>query len=666
MLPKRGFPSFWERMQVANSASPAGKTHESEAATLTPPGHGAGAQPNADITALTDSDDFLLELAQALGGLAALRPVDSIEAAIEGLAGKRRAQLLVVDARDANTAFEAVKAAATRAPHVVVLVFAPEAAQAAIAAALRGLAVFALLPTPIDARGAHALLERALTEAAARKDADHSTAAAGDALAAPLAPQGARPGPRLAAAAAAVLVALAAGAYWMVAANRDGASPAPAPARAALPEPAATPSPGVDLSIVDGKVDDLLEKARAAMRARHYTDPVGDNALLYYRSAAAADPASGEAKDGLQRVAGVLGDRFEEAMTGAHLNEAALTLTQIKAAVPNYDRLASYSQQLATAAAARQRADLARRQADADAERLAGLVADRIRGGKLVDGDDSAKAYVEQLQKSAAANAATARALHDFAAACLHKARDAALANDKAGEDRWIGEARRAGSTAAELTAFQRDVAGARIKAAQADGDRLAQLARQRMRDGSLTAPAKDSAAYYLGAIRASDAGYPGLASMSHDLAEKLIARARAAVSAGKSADDDLAAAKVFGADPQEILAVRQQKAAAKPADGSSAPPSSFAARLKLVRAVQPIYPDRALERRIGGTVIVKFTVDARGYTRDVGVVKATPPGMFEHAAIDAVRQWRYAPVLVDGKAVAVPADILVRFKPPK
>ena len=48
------------------------------------------------------------------------------------------------------------------------------------------------------------------------------------------------------------------------------------------------PQPVID-SLIKGKVDDLLEKARLAMRERRYSEPAGDNALVYYRSAAAAD-----------------------------------------------------------------------------------------------------------------------------------------------------------------------------------------------------------------------------------------------------------------------------------------------------------------------------------------------------------------------------------------
>ena len=58
--------------------------------------------------------------------------------------------------------------------------------------------------------------------------------------------------------------------------------------------------------------------------------------------------------------------------------------------------------------------------------------------------------------------------------------------------------------------------------------------------------------------------------------------------------------------------------------------------------------------------------VDKRGATRDVRVVEATSPGVFDQAAITAVRSWRYQPMLVNGSAVEVPVTTRVRFELPK
>ena len=73
-------------------------------------------------------------------------------------------------------------------------------------------------------------------------------------------------------------------------------------------------------------------------------------------------------------------------------------------------------------------------------------------------------------------------------------------------------------------------------------------------------------------------------------------------------------------------------------------PPAS-SARAPCRRSIRA----NALPQQISGSVVVQYTVDARGETRDVRVVEATPPGVFDKAAINAVRHWRYAPTLVNG-----------------
>ncbi len=79
-----------------------------------------------------------------------------------------------------------------------------------------------------------------------------------------------------------------------------------------------------------------------------------------------------------------------------------------------------------------------------------------------------------------------------------------------------------------------------------------------------------------------------------------------------------------------------------------------------------PDYPPSAMQQHIAGNVVIEYTVDVRGETRDIHVVEATPPGVFDQAAINAVRRWRYTPVLVNGSPVEVPTRTRVRFELPK
>ena len=163
---------------------------------------------------------------------------------------------------------------------------------------------------------------------------------------------------------------------------------------------------------------------------------------------------------------------------------------------------------------------------------------------------------------------------------------------------------------AADISAFQRDLTNAALKATQAESERNLQAARDRMRDGRLSDPAQDSAAFYLTQVQASDPNNPALADAGHELAAKFLDRARTAVAAGKPADADLAQARHWGADPKDLQAVQQQAA---PRNAGMPDAATLAASLKRLRTTPPEYPaeraraarggfgDRAVHRRCQG-----------------------------------------------------------------
>ncbi|MET1254872.1 energy transducer TonB [Aliikangiella maris] len=69
---------------------------------------------------------------------------------------------------------------------------------------------------------------------------------------------------------------------------------------------------------------------------------------------------------------------------------------------------------------------------------------------------------------------------------------------------------------------------------------------------------------------------------------------------------------------------------------------------------VAPIYPRRALSRGIEGYVIVEFTVTKQGSVRDPVVVEAEPEGIFNQAAVEAAKKFKYKPRVIDGVASEV------------
>ena len=78
------------------------------------------------------------------------------------------------------------------------------------------------------------------------------------------------------------------------------------------------------------------------------------------------------------------------------------------------------------------------------------------------------------------------------------------------------------------------------------------------------------------------------------------------------------------------------------PGDGDAVP---------LVR-LAPRFPERALRSGTEGRVLVEFSVDRVGRVRNAFVVVAEPPGVFDRAALEAIRGWRYSPRIVNGRAV--------------
>ncbi len=70
---------------------------------------------------------------------------------------------------------------------------------------------------------------------------------------------------------------------------------------------------------------------------------------------------------------------------------------------------------------------------------------------------------------------------------------------------------------------------------------------------------------------------------------------------------------------------------------------------LAIVR-VLPRYPSRALSRGIEGWVLLEFSIDQLGQAIDPVVVEADPPGVFNRSAVNAVKRWKYRPMVEDGK----------------
>jgi len=90
-----------------------------------------------------------------------------------------------------------------------------------------------------------------------------------------------------------------------------------------------------------------------------------------------------------------------------------------------------------------------------------------------------------------------------------------------------------------------------------------------------------------------------------------------------------------------------------KPGDGVSTP--------RLVKRVYPQYSADALRRKVKGSVTLRCVVDRDGLPTRLEVIKPLDEDL-DRAALDALKQWRFAPGEKDGKAVLVQIDVMFAF----
>jgi TonB family protein len=82
----------------------------------------------------------------------------------------------------------------------------------------------------------------------------------------------------------------------------------------------------------------------------------------------------------------------------------------------------------------------------------------------------------------------------------------------------------------------------------------------------------------------------------------------------------------------------------------------------KLIKRVHPVYPADLKEQEITGTVMLRAVISTTGETLNPEVVNTVDPGLAQ-AALDAFRQWRYSPTLLNGQPVEVAITATMGFE---
>ena len=391
-----------------------------------------------------------------------------------------------------------------------------------------------------------------------------------------------------------------AGGLWALTHGERRSAPAAAAGMPAADTAARAPDPRTAVTSTD---KEILARAAQALAANRLVAPSGDNALELYLQELARNPANDEARSGIAALRERLLARAQNALLEERLEEAAAAIETARRAGADLGRVVLLTAELAKARAqVKASADSAHTKAQAEADGTSPVSDPAERSAALA---------VQRLQ-----DGRLLEPENDSALFYVQQALKSDPANDAAARAREA-------LALALLSAAHGAIDRSDFKAAAGWLDAA---------DGVASATNVDNLRHRLAdAERRAKAADPAAATMEHP------SRHDGAGTDGEH--DDTAAPQA--SSPNEVL---------------------DASRLVLVSSVQPDYPRKAREESIEGWVELDFTVAESGRVKDPAVHASNPRKVFDQAAINALLQWRYKPVLVDAKPVPRRVRIRIRF----
>jgi TonB family protein len=81
----------------------------------------------------------------------------------------------------------------------------------------------------------------------------------------------------------------------------------------------------------------------------------------------------------------------------------------------------------------------------------------------------------------------------------------------------------------------------------------------------------------------------------------------------------------------------------------------------KLISSVPPVYPSMAKTQHISGGVTIDALIDANGRVTTMKVISGS--ALLQEAAKEALKQWKYQPATLDGKAVPMHLNVTIQFR---
>jgi TonB family protein len=377
-----------------------------------------------------------------------------------------------------------------------------------------------------------------------------------------------------------------------------------------------------------GRVEEMLRQASTAMNGGRFVAFDGSSAAELYRDVLQLDKASEPAQAGLDKaINGAIG-HARQALGEGKLESARNDLEAVRVIAPGHAGLKDLAT-LIDAENVRQLADDKARQALAERQAQISAAVEktqaRIQSGALLDpAADSAVTYFHAAQELSPGDPVVRAARAELTAALV-------AAGERAVVARRLPEARRHANAAGRINSSAPGLDALVLHIDEAGAPSLA---------GNNIAPAATRPA-------------PPVAPVTEPVATTPAPIVAAPPAPATAAETPATTA------PQVATATPAAPAVAAWVPGEGVIGSN---KLKVLRSVLPEFPRGARESGTSGWVDLEYTVAKDGAVKELSVTTSEPRRIFDNAAMDALRRYRYAPILKDGQPVEQRVRTRIRF----
>jgi TonB family protein len=449
------------------------------------------------------------------------------------------------------------------------------------------------------------------------------------------------------------------------------------------------------VAATDEQLESLLTRADAALASG-----TTQNAVDLYKQAIHRNGNDPRGAAGIEKAIDRLLSAAENQLHAQHFDEAQKLTEQARAIKPDHVRVAFLSTQIgkererfvlsqarqaassgnleqaiavldgagkdneASPVVAQERQELEQKKLDDRVTDYLAKATERLHSGQLVEpAQDNARFFIESARAVAPNEPQVRQAQKQLEEQLVAEVRKSLAAGNAETAQHWIDAAADSGVSAETIADLTKEAQRVQTSAKADAMARLTLLFNQRLSQDKVIDPPNDSAKFYLAQLVQSDATHPSTVLARQALASRTLDEAKAAAHRQDYAGAQrwLAETRDAGTDDASISAVEHDMATAQESAKKAAEVVS-AANLELAKYVAPGFPMSARQRGLSGWVDVQLLVKSDGTVSDVIITGAEPVGVFEQAAVDAVRKWRYKPVERDGHAIDQRARLRMKF----